>query len=402
MSESNFAALGIEGALLRALENEGIETPTPIQNQAIPSVLEGRDLVGLAQTGTGKTAAFGLPTLQRLSKLRGKPAPRRPRALIIAPTRELATQIHDNLKTLSAGLRLSMTVIFGGVGANPQIQAARRGVDVVVATPGRLLDLMGDGHISLNDISVLILDEADRLLDMGFIRDIRRIVSETPDTRQTLLFSATMPDSVAKLAADILRDPLRVDVSPEQVTVRDIEQAVYHMEKAEKRNRLTELLRRDEVRRAIVFTRTKYGADRVAKHLNRAGIGAHAIHGGKSQGARQKALAGLADGSAWVLVATDIAARGIHVDGITHVVNFELPNEPESYVHRIGRTGRAGATGVAWSLAEPTEHDYLKSIQKLIGFAIPAHDEPESVRHEPEAAAKPRTGRRRRRRRRTA
>ena len=253
MSESNFAALGIEGALLRALENEGIETPTPIQNQAIPSVLEGRDLVGLAQTGTGKTAAFGLPTLQRLSKLRGKPAPRRPRALIIAPTRELATQINDNLKTLSAGMRLSMTVIFGGVGANPQIQAARRGVDVVVATPGRLLDLMGDGHISLNDISVLILDEADRLLDMGFIRDIRRIVSETPDTRQTLLFSATMPDSVAKLAADILRDPLRVDVSPEQVTVRDIEQAVYHMEKAEKRNRLTELLRRDEVRSAIVF-----------------------------------------------------------------------------------------------------------------------------------------------------
>lgn len=402
MSNDSFGLLGIEEPFCRALAARDITDPTPIQHQAIPPLLEGRDLIGLAQTGTGKTAAFGLPMLQRLNARRGKPVPRRPRALVLAPTRELATQIHESLTGFAEHVRLSSTVIFGGVGPTPQIQAMRKGVDVLVATPGRLLDLMGQQHIELCEVLMLVLDEADRLLDMGFIRDVRRIVQATPEQRQTLLFSATMPAAVAELAAEVLDEPLRVDVSPRQVTVRDIEQRVFHMEKADKRAYLTDLLKRPEVRRAIVFTRTKHGADRVARHLDKAGIGARAIHGGKGQGARQKALAALADGEAWVLVATDIAARGIHIDGITHVINFELPNEPESYVHRIGRTGRAGAAGVAWSLAEPTEHGYLRDIEKLIGFRIQADGEPPMEPEQPTRGtgegAPPKKRRRRRRR----
>ncbi len=402
MSNDSFGLLGIEEPFCRALAERDITAPTPIQHQAIPPLLEGQDLIGLAQTGTGKTAAFGLPMLQRLNGQRGKPAPKRPRALVLAPTRELATQIQESLEGFAEHVRLSSTVIFGGVGPTPQIQAMRKGVDVLVATPGRLLDLMGQQHIDLSEVMILVLDEADRLLDMGFIRDVRRIVQATPKQRQTLLFSATMPSAVAELAAEVLEDPLRVDVSPRQVTVRDIEQRVFHMEKADKRARLTELLKRSEVRRAIVFTRTKHGADRVARHLDKAGIGARAIHGGKGQGARQKALAALADGEAWVLVATDIAARGIHIDGITHVINFDLPNEPESYVHRIGRTGRAGAAGVAWSLAEPTESGYLRDIEKLIGFRIQADGEPPPQADPPQKVSDSAPKKRRRRRRRPA
>ncbi len=356
------------------LTRVGFIEPTPIQTQAIPHLLEGRDLLGIAQTGTGKTAAFALPTLQRLVDENLATKARFPRALILAPTRELVLQIREELDSFSQATDLHHTIVIGGVGQNPQIKALARGIDVLVATPGRLLDLARERHVDLSEVSVLILDEADRLLDMGFIRDVKRIVAMTPKTRQSLLFSATMPREVADLASEMLRDPERVDVSPKQVTVREIEQRVVHVANADKQRALELLLHQPEVTRAIVFTRTKHGANKVAKKLVNAGITAEAIHGNKSQNARQRALENFSNGDAWVLVATDIAARGIDISGVSHVFNFELPHEPESYVHRIGRTGRAGAAGAAWALVDPEEVKRLRAVERLIRMKLPTVD----------------------------
>jgi ATP-dependent RNA helicase RhlE len=347
----------------------GYTQPTPIQSKAIPQLLRGKDLLGIAQTGTGKTAAFALPLLQRLDAADSHAKPKRPRALILAPTRELALQIHEQITELGRYTGLSHSYIFGGVSPRPQIKALSEGLDILVATPGRLLDLAGQRKLDLSDVEVLVLDEADRLLDMGFIRDVKRIVAQTPKTRQSLLFSATMPKAVAALAREILRDPVRVDVSPKQVTVKKIDQRVVMVDKGDKQRTLEHLLRDDEVSRAIVFTRTKHGANKVARKLERAGISAEAIHGNKSQGARQRALRSFKNGDSWVLVATDIAARGIDIDAVSHVFNYELPHEPESYVHRIGRTARAGASGEAWSLVDPSERSRLRAVEKLIRFS---------------------------------
>jgi len=369
LSQNEFESLGLSGSFNGVLRAVGYEHPTGIQTQAIPHLLKGRDLLGVAQTGTGKTAAFALPLLQRLSEQGRRVQPKRPRALILAPTRELALQIQEELAMLGRDTKLRSACIFGGVGQNPQVRALANGLDVVVATPGRLLDLAAQRHLDLSSVSVLVLDEADRLLDMGFVRDVKRIVAQTPNTRQSLLFSATMPSEVVSLARDILNNPVRVDVAPKHVTVEEIEQRVVMVDNADKKRVLEHLLRDDAVTRAIVFTRTKHGANKVARQLDAAGIGAEAIHGNKSQNARQKALQKFKDGHTWVLVATDIAARGIDIDGVSHVVNHELPHEPESYVHRIGRTGRAGATGAAWSLVAPTERSRLRAIEKLIRFS---------------------------------
>ncbi len=366
MNQTNFESLGIGGKFLRALKDVGYTRPTPIQAQAIPHLLQGKDILGVAQTGTGKTAAFALPLLQRLDDEKSPARPKHPRALILAPTRELALQIHGEFTVFGRYTNLRHSYIFGGVGQNPQVKALAKGLDVVVATPGRLLDLSAQGHIDLSDVSVLVLDEADRLLDMGFVRDVKRIVQQTRDDRQSLLFSATMPNAVAQLARDILNDPIRVDVSPEEMTLKGIDQRVIMVGNGDKQRVLEQLLHRDEVTRAIVFTRTKHGANRVARKLENAGIVAEAIHGNKSQNARQRALQNFKDGNAWVLVATDIAARGIDIDGVSHVINYELPHEPESYVHRIGRTGRAGATGVAYSLVDPSERSRLRAVERLI------------------------------------
>lgn len=366
MQPTNFESLGVGRNFDQALRDVGYTQPTPIQSQAIPQLLRGKDLLGIAQTGTGKTAAFALPLMQRLDDQHSPPRARRPRALILAPTRELALQIHETLEALGRGTSLRHAFIIGGVGQNPQIKSLQRGVDVLVATPGRLLDLASQRHVDLSEISVLVLDEADRLLDMGFIRDVRRIVGLTPNTRQSLLFSATMPKEVAMLAREILVDPIRIDVSPKQVTVEEVEQRVVMVDNGDKQRMLEHLLRDAEVSRAIVFTRTKHGANKVARKLERAGIGAEAIHGNKSQNARQRALRNFKNGDAWVLVATDIAARGIDIDAVSHVFNYELPHEPESYVHRIGRTARAGATGAAWSLVDPSERSRLRAVEKLI------------------------------------
>ena len=330
--------------------------------------------MGVAQTGTGKTAAFGLPLLQRLDQANEPARPRRPKSLILAPTRELALQIHTELEKFAKNTPLRSSVIFGGVGQNPQVRQLQRGVDVLVATPGRLLDLAAQGHVDLSMISVLVLDEADRLLDMGFIRDVRRIVEQTPKSRQSLLFSATMSKGVSQLARNILRDPIRVDVSPKQPTVKKIDQRVIMVETPDKPEVLQTLLHDEALSRAIVFTRTKHGANKVAKKLCAAGISADAIHGNKSQSARQRALADFKKGRTWVLVATDIAARGLDIEGVSHVINFELPHEPESYVHRIGRTGRAGASGVAWSMVDPSEVSRLRAIEKLIHLRVTPFD----------------------------
>jgi ATP-dependent RNA helicase RhlE len=390
LNHISFESLGIGGKFCRALKDVGYSEPTPIQAQAIPHLLEGKDLFGVAQTGTGKTAAFALPLLQRLDDQRVAPRPKRPRALILAPTRELALQIHEELATYSRYAKLRHSFVFGGVGQSPQIKALAKGLDVLVATPGRLLDLAQQRHLDLADVSVLVLDEADRLLDMGFVRDVKRIVAQTPRTRQSLLFSATMPKEVASLAREMLNDPVRIDVSPKQMTVREIEQRVVMVNNADKRRMLARLLRDDEVSRAIVFTRTKHGANKVARQLEAIGIGAEAIHGNKSQNARQRALQNFKNGDAWVLVATDIAARGIDIDRVSHVINYELPHEPESYVHRIGRTGRAGARGVAWSLVDPSERSRLKAVERLIKFSpeekvveLPPQDPSEQVREAP-------------------
>jgi ATP-dependent RNA helicase RhlE len=365
VTSTTFATLGLAEPLLRALASENYAEPTPIQAQAIAPLLAGRDLLGIAQTGTGKTAAFALPILQHLAATRENPGPRGVRALILAPTRELAIQISQSFRAYGRHLQIRGAVVIGGVGMHGQAQALTRGVDVLVATPGRLLDLMGERHVRLDKVKHFVLDEADRMLDMGFIRDVRKIVAALPKERQSLLFSATMPPEVAKLAAEMMRDPLRVEVTPKVVTVEAIDQRVFFVEAAQKPALLARLLEDARLARVIVFTRTKHGANRVAERLEKSGVPAEAIHGNKSQSARQRALEAFRNGRARVLVATDLAARGIDVDDVTHVINFELPNEPESYVHRIGRTARAGAKGVALAFCAPDERGYLRDIERL-------------------------------------
>ncbi len=362
---NSFASLGLAEPILRALAAEKYETPTPIQAQAIPALLAGKDLLGIAQTGTGKTAAFALPILQHLAAQRAHPVPKSPRALILAPTRELAIQIAEAFRAYGRFLGLRQTVVVGGVGYPQQIEALRRGVDILVATPGRLMDHMESGHVRLERVTHLVLDEADRMLDMGFVRDVRRIVAALPKRRQSMFFSATMPPEVTRLAHEMLFQPVRVEVTPQVVTVDKIQQNVHFVNAADKRTHLIKLLGDPALSRVIVFTRTKHAANRVAETLERAKVPAEAIHGNKSQNARQRALERFRSGRARVLVATDIAARGIDVDGITHVVNYELPNVPETYVHRIGRTARAGADGVAISLCDGSERAYLRDIERL-------------------------------------
>jgi ATP-dependent RNA helicase RhlE len=366
---TSFSDLSLRAELQAALAAQGYVTPTPIQAQAIPPALLGRDLLGIAQTGTGKTAAFTLPILQRLSSSTTGPAgPSRCRALILTPTRELAIQIGDSLKAYGAGLGLRHAVIFGGVGQQPQVDALRRGLDMLVATPGRLLDLMNQGHVRLDRLEVFVLDEADRMLDMGFIHDVRRVVSKLPKARQTLFFSATMPAEVTNLAMGLLNQPVRVEVTPTATTAERIDQRVIFSPPGDKRHVLVDLLAGDpDMERVIVFARTKHGANKLAQHLEKAGVVAAAIHGNKSQSARQAALEGFREGSVRVLVATDIAARGIDVDAVSHVVNYELPNVAETYVHRIGRTARAGASGIAIALCDNDgeERIFLRDIERL-------------------------------------
>jgi len=362
---ASFDGLGLAEPLRLALKNENYLKPTPIQAQAIPLLTEGRDLLGIAQTGTGKTAAFALPILHRLSVQRLQRSPGRPHALILAPTRELALQIDERFRAYGRGLPLRSAVIFGGVGQGQQVKALVKGVDILIATPGRLLDLYGQRHVSFDQVFILVLDEADRMLDMGFIRDVRKIVAACRKQRQTLLFSATMPPDIAKLAAEVLRSPVRIDVSPASVAVDRIDQRVYFVPAQAKSRLLTELLADPAMDRVLVFTRTKRGADRVCKFLRQAGLGAEALHGNKAQNARVRALEAFRSGRARILVATEIAARGIDVASISHVINYELPNEPESYVHRIGRTARAGAGGTAISFCDPSERSYLKAIEGL-------------------------------------
>ena len=365
MTLASFDGLGLAEPLRLALKNENYLKPTPIQAQAIPLLTEGRDLLGIAQTGTGKTAAFALPILHRLSVQRLQRSPGRPHALILAPTRELALQIDERFRAYGRGLPLRSAVIFGGVGQGQQVKALVKGVDILIATPGRLLDLYGQRHVSFDQVFILVLDEADRMLDMGFIRDVRKIVAACRKQRQTLLFSATMPPDIAKLAAEVLRSPVRIDVSPASVAVDRIDQRVYFVSAQAKSRLLTELLADPAMDRVLVFTRTKRGADRVCKFLRQAGLGAEALHGNKAQNARVRALEAFRSGRARILVATEIAARGIDVASISHVINYELPNEPESYVHRIGRTARAGAGGTAISFCDPSERSYLKAIEGL-------------------------------------
>ena len=361
-----FAELGLAQPILRALVSEAYETATPIQAQAIPPALARRDLLGCAQTGTGKTAAFALPILHRLAAAPASANGAKPRALVLCPTRELATQIGQSFATYGKHLALRSAIIFGGVNQNPQVQAIRRGVDILVATPGRLLDLMNQNLVDLTKIEVLVLDEADRMLDMGFIHDIRRIVAKLRTERQTMLFSATMPTEVRRLAEMFLKNPAVVQVAPVASTADAIEQSVYFVPRRSKAALLAHLYDHLSMARTIVFTRTKHGADRVVRHLHSRGIRSEAIHGNKSQNARQRALENFRSSKTPVLVATDIASRGIDVDGITHVVNYDLTDEPETYVHRIGRTARAGASGIALSFCDPEEVPNLKAIERLI------------------------------------
>ncbi|MFC3198288.1 DEAD/DEAH box helicase [Parapedobacter deserti] len=364
-----FSSLNLATPILQVLEKSGYQTPTPIQQQAIPVVLQRRDVLACAQTGTGKTASFALPLIQFLmDRPAGKPDG--PQALILAPTRELAIQIGENIGVYASLTCVKHTVVFGGVSINNQIDALRKRPEILVATPGRLLDLLGQRALSLQDIRYLVLDEADRMLDMGFIRDIRKIIDLIPKERQTLLFSATMPKDIEELSRTILRNPERIAVTPVSSTAERITQAVYPVAKADKAGLLAHLVTEEKGSHILVFSRTKHGADRIVRKLKQAGVAAQAIHGDKSQSARQKALAQFKAGIAKVLVATDIAARGIDVDSLELVINYDLPNEAETYVHRIGRTGRAGASGRAWSFCDVDEQDYLRQIQKLIGRQI--------------------------------
>jgi ATP-dependent RNA helicase RhlE len=390
-----FTDLGCAEPLRRALDGLGYRTPTPIQAQAIPLLLAGADLLGIAQTGTGKTAAFALPLLQRLAALNRRGTGRPPAALILAPTRELALQIGEAVADYGRHLPVRSAVIFGGVGQNPQVKALHAGLDLLIATPGRLLDLMQQGHVRLDQIAILVLDEADRMLDMGFVRDVRRIVAALPKARQSMLFSATMPADIAALAAEMLHRPQRVEVAPAGSAVAVIDQRVFFVGTTEKRALLCRLLQDADLRRVIVFTRTKHGANRVVQHLAGAGLHAEAIHGNKSQSARQQALSGFRSGRVRVLVATDIAARGIDVDDVSHIINFDLPNVAETYVHRIGRTARAGAAGIALSFCDASERPYLGDIEKLIRKRIPVSAAPLGLEAPASTAAEPRAPSRR-------
>jgi ATP-dependent RNA helicase RhlE len=386
-----FDDLGLTTALLRAVKTEGYSIPTPIQQQAIGHVLEGRDLLGVAQTGTGKTAAFALPILQRLgdnggqARVRGRKA----RVLVLSPTRELATQIAESFSTYGRHTGLRQTCIYGGVSQHPQAKAVRDGVDILVATPGRLMDLMNQGLVTLGGIEILVIDEADRMFDMGFIRDIQKIVAKLTKKRQTLLFSATMPADIRQLADKILSNPVRVQIESKNAAADLVEQSVYFVDKRNKPALLKHFIEQAAVTRALVFTRTKHGADKVAKHLSRAGIRAEAIHGDKTQAARQRALVNFKSAKPPILVATDVAARGLDIDDVSHVVNYDMPNVAETYVHRIGRTGRAGATGIAVSFCDHDEREHLRDIEKLLRKKTPVcTDHPEyAAAKEPAAGA---------------
>jgi superfamily II DNA/RNA helicase len=369
---TEFQSFGLAEPIARALAEENHLIPTPIQAQTVPLAMAGRDIIGIAQTGTGKTAAFALPILHELS---GKPAAterKSCRVLVLSPTRELSSQILDSFRAYGRHLRVTSALAIGGVRMGKQVRSLMGGVDVLVATPGRLLDLVESNALRLNRVSCLVLDEADRMLDMGFIHDIRRIIAKLPKERQTLLFSATMPDAIARLAAEMLRNPAKVAVAPVASTVDRVTQRIVHVDRQGKSAVLADLLRDEPIDRALVFTRTKHGADKLVRGLSKAGIGAEAIHGNKSQSQRERVLAAFRRGQVRILVATDIAARGIDVEGVSHVVNYDLPNEPESYVHRIGRTARAGASGTAISLCDADEMPYLRSIEKLIRMSLPA------------------------------
>ena len=369
-----FNQLNLAGPLVLALEKLNYATPTPIQQKSIPSILDGRDLFGCAQTGTGKTAAFALPILQQLYQkpVQGK---RAIRALILAPTRELVLQIAASISAYGSGLQLRHASVYGGVSQVNQVRDLQRGVDIVVATPGRLKDLIEQGYIKLNSVEHFVLDEADRMLDMGFINDIKKIIRELPVEKQTLFFSATMPPEISKLANSLLKNPEKVEVTPVSSTAEKVDQSVYLVEKRNKHNLLVHLLGQLDIERTLVFTRTKHGADKIAKDLKKSNIQADAIHGNKTQNARQRALQNFKNGRLKVLVATDIAARGIDVDNLTHVINYDLPNVPETYVHRIGRTGRAGTSGIALSFCDHEEIPYLRDINKLISQVIPENVE---------------------------
>ncbi|MHC1696385.1 MAG: DEAD/DEAH box helicase [Eubacteriales bacterium] len=361
-----FKELKIIPEILKALERENYTVPTPIQQEAIPVILSGRDLLGCAQTGTGKTAAFAIPTLQLLGRdVADISVARKIRALILTPTRELAIQIYDSFNTYGKYTRMKTFVIFGGVAQKPQEVILKEGVDILVATPGRLIDLMNQKLVDLSNVSMLVLDEADRMLDMGFIYDVKRIISRTPTKKQTLLFSATMPSEIATLSKELLINPARIDITPVSSTVDTIDQYLYYVDKANKRDLLTHLLQDSSITSALVFSRTKHGADNIVKHLQKYSISAQAIHGNKSQGARQNALNDFKKRKLRVLVASDIAARGIDIDELSHVINFDLPEVPETYVHRIGRTGRAGLAGIAISFCDYDEKELLKNIEKL-------------------------------------
>ncbi len=366
-----FQQLNIIDPILRSLQQEGYTTPTPIQQEAIPIVLNGKDLLGCAQTGTGKTAAFAVPILQLLHETKTYDRKRKIRSLIVTPTRELAIQIHDSFNAYGRFTGLTSTVIFGGVNQNPQTTALRQGVDILVATPGRLLDLMDQGYVSLRDVEIFVLDEADRMLDMGFIHDVRKIIAVLPQKRQSLFFSATMPPEIVKLSNSILNKPLKVEVTPSASTVEIVKQFIYFVDKGNKTALLLDLLQDKKIKTALVFTRTKHGADKVVKLLTKNRIKAEAIHSNKSQNARQNALTNFKAQTTRVLVATDIASRGIDVENMECVINFEISNMPETYVHRIGRTARAGAEGTAYSFCDAEEKEYLRDIEKLIGKKIP-------------------------------
>jgi ATP-dependent RNA helicase RhlE len=371
---TTFQEFGLADPITRALKEENYTTPTPIQAQTIPIAITGKDVIGIAQTGTGKTASFALPILHRLLEHRVKPQPKTCRVLVLSPTRELSGQILDSFNAYGRHMNLSSALAIGGVPMGRQVRSLMQGVDVLVATPGRLLDLVQGNALKLNMVEFLVLDEADRMLDMGFINDIRKVVAKLPIKRQTLFFSATMPKDIADLAEHMLKDPARVAVTPVSSTVERISQKILLVDHSAKPSILSQILKTEQVNRALVFTRTKHGADKVVKNLERAGIPAAAIHGNKSQNHRERTLAAFRSGEVRTLVATDIAARGIDVDGVTHVVNFDLPNVPETYVHRIGRTARAGAEGIAISLCAGEEMAYLRDIEKLIRVALPKED----------------------------
>lgn len=388
----SFEQLNLIEPILNALKNEGYTEPTPIQSQTIPLALQGRDILGCAQTGTGKTAAFAIPILQLLTANNSIQHPRQIRTLIITPTRELAIQIGESFAAYGKNLNLKHTVIFGGVPQSKQVNQLKSGIDILIATPGRLLDLIDQKFIRLNSLEIFVLDEADRMLDMGFIHDIRKILKIIPAKRQSLFFSATMPEDIATLSSTILSNPAKVAVTPVSTTAETIQQYVYFTDTEKKKDLLIDLLQDKSIVTALVFTRTKHGADKVVKFLEKANIKAEAIHGNKSQNARQRALSNFKDHSTRVLVATDIAARGIDIDELAFVVNYEIPNIPETYVHRIGRTGRAGSNGKAVSFCDKDEAAYLRDIQKLIGLTVPVvedHDYPSSEKISIKEAIKP-------------